>query len=234
LRSAEERHFWFAARDQAVLALLERDMQGQLDVVDLGCGTGRFARKLAGSGHRVVAVEALEDPEDRPGASGDTIRRLRADVLAVPLADRSCDVAVALDVLEHVPEAEMLQEARRLLRPGGVIALSVPALPRLWSHRDVGAGHLRRYTRPALVAALQRADLETLEVRYHQFFLLPVMVLTRLLVRGEAGRDAEDHPPAFINQALRAISRLELRLADHVRYPLGSTLIALARRPRNS
>jgi SAM-dependent methyltransferase len=64
------------------------------------------------------------------------------------------------EVLEHVEEDEKaLEEAARVLRPGGVLALSVPAHARLRGRSDEWAGHVRRYSRPALIEACQAAGL---------------------------------------------------------------------------
>jgi SAM-dependent methyltransferase len=99
-------------------------------VVDVGCAFGYGTAALAGSGNshrRVIGVE----PD--PVQVRDAARRypwlqvLEGDAAALPFADASVDAVTMLDVLEHIPEPEeVLAEAHRVLRPGGVLILSVP------------------------------------------------------------------------------------------------------------
>jgi SAM-dependent methyltransferase len=96
-------------------------------VVDAGCGEGYGAAILARRARRVVALD-LDEPTlrhacmryDRPGF-------VRSDLLRMPLDRSSVDSIVALQVLEHVTDAEaFVQSCARVLRPGGVLILSTP------------------------------------------------------------------------------------------------------------
>src|SRR5579859_2648034 len=85
-----------------------------------------------------------------PPIGGEVVE---ADVTALPFADESFDSVVLGEVLEHVENARgALAEARRVLRPNGVLVLSVPSGPERMGPSDRWAGHLRRYDRSGLVA----------------------------------------------------------------------------------
>ena len=89
-------------------------------VLDLGCGPGHLAAELAGTAH-VVAVDReatmLAATRERAGAA---VAGLQADAAALPLADETVDAAVAVQVLEYVPDVTgALAELRRVLRPRG-------------------------------------------------------------------------------------------------------------------
>lgn len=105
-----------------VLAGAARDEP--LDVVELGCGTGTNAIRLAAAGARVTAIDAdpeiLERARRKPGAEAIEWRSGRVEDPG--LAEASCDRVVLSLVLHHLPDPAKLatlREARRLLRPGG-------------------------------------------------------------------------------------------------------------------
>jgi hypothetical protein len=104
-------------------------------------------------------------------------------------------------------------------------------MPSLWSRRDEEAGHLRRYTRRGLVAALSGAGLEVRHVSYYQFLLLPLVAAARLAGRrGNRVRDAEDDVPPVLNALLSAVNRVEVAVGNLVPWPCGSSLVAVASR----
>jgi len=148
-------------------------------VLDLGCGAGRHAFEAFRRGGRVVAFDAdageleavggmlaamREAGQDPPGASA---RVVRGDATAMPFADGAFDRVIAAEVLEHIPgDQRALHEITRVLRPGGVAAVTVPSwLPEriCWSlsddYHNVPGGHVRIYTRPELEAKLRAAGL---------------------------------------------------------------------------
>ena len=101
----------------------------RLRVLDLGAGGGRLTAQLAGRGHALVAA----DPSTRSlrAARRHTGEDLVSFVAAVgerlPFHDKSFDAVLCMDVLEHVEEpAAVVEEAARVLRPGGVFIFSGP------------------------------------------------------------------------------------------------------------
>jgi SAM-dependent methyltransferase len=95
-------------------------LQGQ-SVLDLACGLGGYALALRDSGARVVGVD-YDPPTELAN-----IPLLKADALQLPLASETFDVVICASLIEHVPDpARLLEEVRRILRPGGMAYLSFP------------------------------------------------------------------------------------------------------------
>jgi SAM-dependent methyltransferase len=219
----EDSHFWFVGRRALVERLIDRHAPVRVDAaLDVGCGTGSFVRVLARRAERVVGVDPL--------ASG-TDGVIRADAEDLPLESSSFDLVVALDVLEHVDDVAAVGEIARVLKPGGVVIVSVPALPWLWSARDELAGHRRRYRRGGLVQLFEDSGLEVTETAYFQFLLLPLVALSRTIGRRRASAlTREEQPPPFANRLLTRVNELEVRLGHRLPWPWGSSLAVAARK----
>jgi SAM-dependent methyltransferase len=232
LAPVEQNHFWFAGRDLLVRRLLEHHGAPE-PLLDLGCGTGRFAASLASDGRRVLAIDPAPDVDLAP--RGATVVG-SAD--RVPLADRSVGTVMLRDVIEHLDDEAALAECHRVLRPGGLLVLLVPAWPSLWSVRDARAGHLRRYTRASLRGAVETAGFDVVTLRGYQFALLPAVAAHRWYSARRPGHEPsaslhhEEHPPGPLNTLFGWINRAE---AAMVTWPLpipptGTSLVLVARR----
>ena len=129
---------WASTRAELVEALLARFGSGGT-LLDVGCGRGRAWR-----GFRVLGIDALPDAVSEARDRG--IEAVQGDACSLPSGSATTDAVLLLDVLEHVgDDARAVAEAWRVLRAGGVLVVSVPLYPRLWSRHDEEMGHLRRY-----------------------------------------------------------------------------------------
>jgi SAM-dependent methyltransferase len=99
------------------------------DVVDLGAGTGKLTRALVGLGHRVTAVEPLEEMRARLEIAVPEAHALGGSAEAIPLPDASADVVTSAQAFHWFDHAQALPEIARVLRPGGRLAL-------VWNSRD--------------------------------------------------------------------------------------------------
>jgi SAM-dependent methyltransferase len=224
--SLEDSHWWFKGRRHIVLSALEQ-LSASGPVLDVGCGTGGTLANLNGL---------------RPGYGVDTApealtfcRRRGLDValasgFELPYPTATFATVLALDVIEHVDDdVSLLAELRRVLKADGLLLVTVPALPVLWSAHDDANEHRRRYLRSSLASALDDSGFEPLRLTYYNSLLLPLACLRKLIQRGRNEHGAHlEQLPAPVNSVLSRILESEARLLRHHSLPLGASLLAAA------
>ena len=232
---AEDRHWWYRGRRR----LLDRVISGMAlppaaRILDAGCGSGRNMVELARYGS-VAGVEV--SPESAGVARKREVGQVvEGSIDAMPFAEDSFDLAVCLDVIEHLEDDRAaLVELRRVVAPGGALLVTVPAYPWLWSSHDTINQHQRRYTRRSLLAAAEGAGWRAERVTYFNSLLLPVAIAMRAL---ERVRPAESEtspdlwiPPAPLNRLLEQPLHLEAAIIGHNGHtlPAGLSLLAVLR-----
>jgi SAM-dependent methyltransferase len=235
MHELELRHWWYRGRRRLILQLLRAHtpVDSLPRILDLGCGTGgnTTAYQVLGT---VVGIEPDGNAVALAHARGGA-HYCRGGGTALPFSAESFDAVVATDVLEHIADdATAASEVHRVLRPGGVFVLSVPAHPWLYSRHDAALLHHRRYTRDMLVTVLQRAGLEVRWLSYWNATLFPVIAAVRLAgkLRGNsAGHSDTADTPALINEPLAGVLALEAWMLQHIRLPWGVSLVGVASRP---
>ncbi len=213
-------------RESLLLELLIAARPG-LRALNVGAGQGSFSCLLSARGFAVTSAEASSAAVDvlRRRAPGEVVE---ADAASLPFADETFDLLVLGEVLEHLEDdAIALREARRVLRSGGLVAASVPRNPAWFSSSDRWAGHVRRYTREALLEAFRDAGL-TVERCVAWGF--PVSALYHRTIyerhldrRGAAPATARQRPAVAVLRALLQLDRLFL---GHEHGALGYLVLA--------
>lgn len=229
----EERHWWFVGRRRIVLSMLERHLphDKNLDILDAGCGGGATLESLGRYGS-ATGLELEEEAVDY--ARGRSRNVTQGSIEELPFADGSFGLTLALDVIEHVPDdLAALRELYRVLRPGGSLLVTVPALRLLWSAHDEANGHYRRYTVDGLRRRFEEAGFEVVTATYFNTLLFPAVLAVRMLGRlrskGAASDVSEVSKP--VNDALTGIFSLEKSLLGRSRLPVGVSALCFARKP---
>jgi SAM-dependent methyltransferase len=233
---AEATQWWYAGQRAIATALLEpglRDLAVERPfLLDAGCGTGFNLLALSRLGRAVgidLAPEAIASCRDRG------VRVVRASLLALPFESSSFDAVTSLDVLYHAwvtDDRAAVAEMARVLRPGGVLLVRVPALRALWGAHDVEVQSRHRYTRAELEALLGGCGLRVERATYCNSLLFPVLFARRTLDRllGREGSDVGFLPSPLewvFRQALLVEAALVRRRYS---FPVGASVLALARK----
>ena len=234
--AVEEEHWWYRGRRRVLDAVLDAlALPAGTRILDAGCGSGRNMVELARRGG-VTGVE-LASPSLRAAAARQ-VGDVRAGSLEAPLpfADAAFDLAVALDVLEHVgDDAFALRELARVVRPGGLLVVTVPQYGWLWGEHDVLSHHHRRYTRAMLLGRAAAAGFAAERVTSFNAALLAPIAGARLLQRARRRAapvsDLGRTPQGVVNGALERVLRREAALLRSGRdLPVGVSLLAVLRR----
>ena len=151
------------------------------EILDVGAGSGIFARQLldAGIGDRATCVDsAYENEYSREFHNGKIIYFQRS-------IDRTTqNLILMMDVLEHVDDdLELLSMYTSTMPKGGYVLITVPAFQFLWSRHDVFLEHRRRYTLGQLERVVSRAGLKIVKSRYFFAALLPLVAIMRWYAR---------------------------------------------------
>jgi SAM-dependent methyltransferase len=229
----EDDHWWYRGRRSVIReAVRSLGLPAAARILDAGCGSGRNMVDLASFGE-VTGLELSEASVERAR------RRHVGEVVAgslserLPFPDASFDLALALDVLEHLDDDRpALRELRRVVRPTGRLLITVPAYQWLWSSHDEVNHHHRRYTRATLLAAAAETGWAPVRTTHFNSLLLPAAVVYRALdrVRNSSPPVASDleRTPGWLNDILERPLRLEARLISRGRtIPAGLSLLAV-------
>ena len=233
----EDSYWWFVGRRRMVRNLIRRyaPRRESLRVLDAGCGTGGTLAALEGVGEIWgcdISGEALEMCRLR---GFDRLKQ--SPIERLDFEDESFDVVVSCDVLEHVEDDDAgMREIARVLRPGGICVLTVPAHQWLWSEHDEALRHLRRYQHRRLRKVVEGAGLRVEKLTEAVALALPAIVLYRALRR--LTRGSSDEPatslvrlPGPLNRLLIGLLDVENAVIGCCRLPLGASLMAVARKP---
>lgn len=231
MHALETDYWWFVGRRRTALALLAKQTSRRdLNILDLGCGTGAVTQELTDFG-TVMGADmsslALDFNKARTGGQGVSL--VQADGIALPFPADTFDAVVALDVFEHIESHELaFKETFRVLKPGGALILSVPAFQSLWGPHDRALHHFRRYSRRELKQVAGHAGFSIRILSFSVFVLFPIVVLIRVLDRFRRGPAKTTLPkvPDWANKLLTQVLAMECAcIVGGPGLPIGSSLV---------
>lgn len=239
IAAIEESFWWFRGMRRILFRLLDPLAQpGQL-VLEAGCGTGHLSRELE-KRYRWRMVPTDLAHEGLSYGRGLGVRRMvQNDITRVPFKTAAFDALLSMDVLVHFPrgaEAEPFSEFVRVLKPGGLLVIRVSAMDILRSRHSAFAHERQRFTRPRLLALARTHHLHVLRCTYLNTLLFPVAFtkfrIIEPLLPGEPESGVQPVPQWLDNLLYMPLALEEQWLGAGLNFPLGQSLLLIARKPR--
>ncbi len=240
----ERKHWWFRARLEILEDLLTKQalhgLPARPRILNAGVATGATTTMLEKHG----TVTSLEYDKDCCDFLRETVKMpvVNASLTELPFEDAAFDLVCAFDVIEHIEDdALAVREIHRVLAPGGVVFLTVPAYQFLWSKHDEVNHHFRRYTADQLDRVLQQAAFRRERTSYFNSLLFPPIALARTVSNlrpeketeeGTSGSDFDAYQTGdFVNSIFYKVFRLERKLlGKRGRFPFGVSLFTIGRK----
>jgi ubiquinone/menaquinone biosynthesis C-methylase UbiE len=225
LKKDENNFFWFHVRRKWIFDKLKTFLPPPAKLLEVGCGTGNVSSFLAQKGFAVTGCDIFSEALAMawPG-----FQKVQGDAANLPFEDNTFDIVGLFDVIEHFQDDIMpIKEAARVVRTGGIVAITVPAREELWSCIDEIAFHKRRYTKKLLNSVLLEAKLRPCVTDYMFMSLFIPMKYIR--------RKKTDISDSFainrgLNLMLKTIFNTERLISKFVPLPIGTSLIAIVRK----
>lgn len=232
----EETYWWYVAKNRIILDLVRRFHLPQYHTAcDIGCGCGGVLSRLA---QRYDALGMDMHPYARAACAERGLTALDGSLPHnLPFAQGSFDVVVCSEVIEHVEDdAAAARAVVALLKPGGLLVVTVPAHPWMWSEHDTANHHFRRYTRRGFARIFNGLPVTPLVFSYANMLTFPAMAAARLVGRfigsrsllGSGGGSIKPLPP-FINRLLASAFAGERHFLPHTALSMGSSIVGVFR-----
>jgi len=201
-------------------------------IMDIGCSYGIMLRVLLREfpGGCILGADYLRGPLEALAGSLPGVPLLQFDLTACPLPNHSLDGIVLLNVLEHIQDDEAaLAQVARILKPGGIAIIEVPAGPNLFDIYDRQLLHYRRYRMSDLKQKVCRQGLRVLAQSHLGFFLYPAFWVVKKRGRRLLMADPEVQKAIVVGQITSGRSRsvlslimdIEGKLRTRIYYPFG-------------
>lgn len=234
----ERVNWWFTVR-RRILRDRIRHVLGnpqRIQSLNIGAATGTTSDMLTEFGE-VMSVEYDQECCAYTQSFLST-PLIQGSITELPFTNNSYDLVCAFDVIEHVEDdAKAVSEMMRVCKPGGYIAITVPAYQFLWGEHDVINQHHRRYTQTELTQLLKDYPGKIVYQTYFNSILFIPIAIFRLLMTGinklkgpKKETIESDHAifgtEGFFNNLLAGIFSIDYYLLKWgIRFPAGVSIM---------
>lgn len=227
----ELNHWWFKGRREIITKFLSPYLSNNMEILDAGCGAGGTMEVMTKYG-MVTGVDTSEEMIDYCQKKG--LNANCHSILDLPFDDSTFDLVLCLDVIEHLPDEEpAILELMRVLKPGGLLLLSVPSFGWLWGRHDELNNHYRRYNYGVLSRTVQKAGFKEERSTYFNFFLLPAVFLIRKiskLLPVQSNNTDFQFGTGLLGSLLYLTLKIESCYLRYMRFPIGVSQLMLVRK----
>ncbi|MEK7633237.1 MAG: class I SAM-dependent methyltransferase [Patescibacteria group bacterium] len=227
----EDSHFWYQGMRRITKTLLDKYLpkNKQLKILDAGCGTGRNILFLKNYGQVFgidISQEAIKFCKKRK------LTNLKlGNVDKISFKNKSFDVVACFDVLYHKQVKDykkVIKEFYRILKPGGVLFIRVPAFQFLYGSHDIAVHTKHRFEKEELKILLKNNNFEVLKASYVNCFLFPLAILKRMLDKSSVSDVKQINP--ILNWLFKIPLFFEAVLIKYFDLPFGLSVIIVAKK----
>jgi ubiquinone/menaquinone biosynthesis C-methylase UbiE len=232
-----------ASRDHCLQQLIGHLNQDERAfILEVGCSSGFMLKPIQNQFPRslVIGSDIVKGPLEKLAGSNPTIPLLHFDLTTCPLYTDSVNAVVMLNVLEHIKEDELaLKQVFRILKPGGIVVIEVPAGPDLYDVYDKLLLHHRRYSMGNLVKLAKGVGFNILNQSHLGFFLYPFFYLVKKQNKSKQNEIKEREAAVVSNNIrttkdnplLKWMIKSELFLGNWISYPIGIRCLLTLQKP---
>ena len=233
LAEVEDSMWYFHALNRRMLLPLAELAKQNATVLDAGCGTGGLIKALQGVG----APWTIKGLDYSPVACSYARERTsvpieEGSIEALPFGDGQFDAVLTADVICQIDDASVaLAEFRRVLKPGGILAINVAAYNWMRSYHDELMDTRYRFRRSELVNLLRQVGFEVTLSSYANMLIFPLIFARRkIFVPRNPTSDVKPYPP-LIDAFCGSMAALEnLLLSTGIKLPVGNSVFIVARK----
>lgn len=227
-----------ASRGLAIRTLRRYLSEAKGLVLDAGCSSGFLLKDLRRTmpSLELVGADYIPGPLHRLAQCLPGVPMVQFDLRESPLPSDQFDAIVCLNVLEHIDRDDLaLSEVRRMLKPGGIAHLEVPACPSCYDIYDEYLMHHRRYTRGELLDKARAAGFRVLSATHLGALVFPAFyvakrrnrLLLKLSVEAKAQKVRGMMRSTRNSLLMRTAVGAELLLGRVLTYPFGIRCVAV-------
>jgi len=229
-----------ASRKDAIAQIMKCHFDLNPVIMEIGCSSGFLLKDLVETFTEaiVIGADVVKEPLFKLASKLPGIPLIRFDLLRCPLPDQSVDILIMLNVLEHIEDdVGALNNALKLLKPGGYLIIEVPAGPHLYDSYDAELHHFRRYSSRELKRKLGLVGFQILRQSHLGFILYPAFVLIKVLNKWLPSKRKSKVVRKQVSSTstsllVRLAMKFESNYLNNLKLPVGIRALAVARRPK--